>query len=149
MKMPLSARLALSYLAVILVGGDEIVDRMQISVMYFGKRLLDSANWEVGVRYLMGHLKAVREVYGDGWKNEENAGIISEYTHIPVPVVQNSIKPYSEPNGAINETAIEKVQKYFIERGYVDFDQVIPLTQMLDPAFLEETLKRIGTFEEE
>jgi len=146
---PLASNAVKDDLAVILVGGDEIVDRMQISVMYFGKRLLDSANWEVGVRYLMGHLKAVREVYGDGWKNEENAGIISEYTHIPVPVVQNSIKPYSEPNGAINETAIEKVQKYFIERGYVDFDQVIPLTQMLDPGFLEEALKRIGTFEEE
>lgn len=146
---PLASNAVKDDLAVILVGGDEIVDRMQISVMYFGKRLLEPANWEVGVRYLMGHLKAVREVYGDGWKNEDIAAIVSEYTKIPVPVVQNSIKPYSEPNGAINEATIEDVQKYFIERGYVDFDQVIPLSEMLDPTYLDEALKRIGTFKEE
>jgi NitT/TauT family transport system substrate-binding protein len=146
---PLASQAVKDGAAVILVGGDEIVDRMQISVMYFGKRLLDPANWEVGVRYLMGHLKAMREVYGDGWKNEDIAGIVSEYTHIQVPVIQNSVKPYSEPNGAINEATIENVQKYFIERGYVDYDQVIPLSDMLNPDFLEEALKRIGTFDEE
>ena len=146
---PLASQAVKDGAAVILVGGDEIVDRMQISVMYFGKRLLDPVNWEVGVRYLMGHLKAMREVYGDGWKNEDIAGIVSEYTHIQVPVIQNSVKPYSEPNGAINEATIENVQKYFIERGYVDYDQVIPLSDMLNPDFLEEALKRIGTFDEE
>lgn len=145
---PLASSAVKDDLAVVLVGGDEIVDRMQISVMYFGKRLLDPANWEFGVRYLMGHLKAVREVYGDGWKNEEIANIVSEYSHVPAPVIQNSVKPYSEPNGAINEATIENVQKYFIERGYVDFDQVIPLSEMMDRSFLEEALKRISTFEE-
>jgi hypothetical protein len=145
----LAGRAAKDGQAVILIPGDEIVDRMQISVMYFGKRLLDPANWEVGVRYLMGHLKAVREVYGDGWKDEEIAKIVSEYTNMPIPVVQNSVKPYSEPNGAINEKAIENVQKYFIERGYVDFDQVIPLSEMLEPSYLREAMKRIGTFDEE
>jgi NitT/TauT family transport system substrate-binding protein len=149
MTEPLASKAVNDGLAVVLVGGDEIVDRMQISVMYFGKRLLDPANWEVGVRYLMGHLKAVREVYGGGWKNEEIATIVSEYTNMPVPVVQNSIKPYSEPNGAIHDATIENVQRYFIERGYVDYDQVIPLTEMLEPGFLEEALKRIGTFDEE
>lgn len=145
---PLASKAVKDDMAVVLVGGDEIVDRMQISVMYFGKRLLDPANWEVGVRYLMGHLKAVREVYGDGWKNEDIAGIVSKYSNIPIPVVQNSVKPYSEPNGAINEATIENVQKYFIEQGYVDYDQAIPLSEMLVPGFLEEALKRIGTFEE-
>jgi len=141
---PLASQAVKDGAAVILVGGDEIVDRMQISVMYFGKRLLDPAIGKVGVRYLMGHLKAMREVYGDGWKNEDIAGIVSEYTHIPVPVIQNSVKPYSEPNGAINEATIENVQKYFIERGYVDYDQVIPLSDMLNPNFLEEALKRMA-----
>lgn len=149
MTEPLASKAVNDGLAVVLLGGDEIVDRMQISVMYFGKRLLDPANWEVGVRYLMGHLKAVREVYGGGWKDEEIATIVSEYINMPVPVIQNSVKPYGEPNGAINEATIENVQKYFIERGYVDYDQVIPLSEMLEPGFLEEALKRSGTFEEE
>lgn len=145
---PLASKAVNDGLAVVLVGGDEIVDRMQISVMYFGQRLLEPANKEAGVRYLMSHLKAVREVYGDGWKKEDIAPIVSEYTHMPVPVIQNSVKPYSEPNGAINQQAIENVQKYFIERGYVDFDQPIPLSEMMDPSYLEEALKRIGVFEE-
>jgi ABC-type nitrate/sulfonate/bicarbonate transport system substrate-binding protein len=135
--------------AVMLIGGDEIVDRMQISVMYFGKRLLDPANKEIGIRYMMALLKAVRDLQEDGYKDEENAAIISKYTQLPVPVIQNSVKSYSEPNGAINEKSLQDVQEYYISRGYVDYEQPMPLSQMMDPSFLEETLKRIGVFEEE
>jgi NitT/TauT family transport system substrate-binding protein len=134
--------------AVFLIGGDAIVENMQISVMYFGKRLLDPANREAGVRYLMGHLKGVREVYGDGWKKEDVAEIVSEYSHVPVTVVQTSIKPYSEPNGAINEKVIVNLQEYYLAQGYVDYQEVIPLSEITDLSFLEETLERIGVFEE-
>jgi NitT/TauT family transport system substrate-binding protein len=135
--------------AVMLIGGDEIVDRMQISVMYFGKRLLDPANKEIGIRYMMALLKAVRDLQEDGYRDEENAAIISKYTQLPVPVIQNSVKSYSEPNGAINEKSLQDVQEYYISRGYVDYEQPMLFSQMMDPSFLEETLKRIGVFEEE
>jgi NitT/TauT family transport system substrate-binding protein len=145
---PLASRAVGEGDAVVLIGGDAIVENMQISVMYFGKRLLEPANREAGVRYLMGHLKGVREVYGDGWKKAEVAEIVSKYSNVPVPVVQTSIKPYSEPNGAINETVIINLQEYYLAQDYLDYQEVIPLSEITDLSFLEETLERIGVFEE-
>jgi ABC-type nitrate/sulfonate/bicarbonate transport system substrate-binding protein len=44
--------------AVVFMGGDEIAGTIQNGVMYFGQRLLDPANREIAMRFMVAFLKA-------------------------------------------------------------------------------------------
>jgi NitT/TauT family transport system substrate-binding protein len=83
--------------AVVLLEGDEIAGDIQNGVMYFGKRLMDPANKEIGARFLMVYLRGLRELRDENWSNEENLAIISEYTNLPPAVIQSiSLTRHSE-----------------------------------------------------
>lgn len=143
---PASAKSVSDGVAEILVDGDMIVDTPQNGVIYFGKRLLDPANREIGVRYLMAYLKAARDLYGDGWRSDENAAIINKYTQVPIPAIQKGVAYYFDPNGGINTASTESIQQYLFERGYTELEKPLPVEEIIDDTFIEETLQRIGEF---
>jgi NitT/TauT family transport system substrate-binding protein len=145
---PLAGRAIADGLAVVFIEGDEITDTPQNAALYFGKRFLDPANKEAAVRFLVAYLKGARDVYGEGWTSEENMAIFSKYTELPIPVIQKSAPFYTDPNGKINRASTEKVQSYFVSRGYTEFSEPLPLDQVIDESFLEEALERLGQFEE-
>ncbi|MDY6867727.1 MAG: ABC transporter substrate-binding protein, partial [Chloroflexota bacterium] len=122
-------------------------DSIQINSIYFGPRLLDPANREMGVRFLMAYVKGLRDLYVNGM-DEENAAIVNQYTEIPIPAIQQSPPPAVSPDGVLNEVSIEDQMLYFIERGTVEASEPIPLEKFIDHSFLEEALERLGKFEE-
>ncbi len=136
-------------LAVVLIPGDKVTYWPQNGVMAFGKTFLDPANREVAVRFMVAFLKASRDVYQDGWTSDENATIVSQYTNVPIPLIQKGASFYFEPNGRVYQPGVEKVQAYFVNRGYVDFSEALPLDQVIDESYLEEALERIGEVEAE
>ena len=136
-------------LAVELIPGYEVTYWPQNGVMGFGKRLLDPANREAAVRFMVAFLKASRDVYADGWTRDENAAIVNQYTEVPIEVIKRGASFYFEPNGRIYRPGMEKIQAYFVARGYTDFSEPLPLDQVIDESFLEEALERIGEVEAE
>jgi NitT/TauT family transport system substrate-binding protein len=128
-------------------GDQGVIDIHQSSVMYFGKRLIDPANREVAVRFLVGYLKAVRELSGDGWLQEDNLTILSKYTNLPVENVKNSVRSYNDPNGEMFWPSVQRVQNYYLGRGYVEIEQPLSREQMVDDSLLEEVIERIGRVE--
>jgi NitT/TauT family transport system substrate-binding protein len=132
--------------AVVLIPGDKIVDTPQNGVVYFGKRLLDPANREAAVRFLVAYLQGVRDLYGDGWRDEANADIISRHTKVPPPIISKAIAPYCDPNGAINTASTEKIQNYLVRRGYTEFAEPLPLSQVITDTFRSEAVQRLGQF---
>jgi NitT/TauT family transport system substrate-binding protein len=144
---PLAAKAIGSGDAVVLLGGDEIVDNPQNGVIYFGKRLLQGENKEVGIRFLVAYLKAARDLYGDGWLSDENVAAINKYTQTPVETIKKSITYYSDPDGNINQTSVERMQTYLVGRGYTEFSEPLSLSKIIDLKFLDEALERVGKFE--
>jgi NitT/TauT family transport system substrate-binding protein len=144
---PLAGQAVGNGLAAILLDGDEIFDNPQTAVLYYGQRLLKPENHEVGVRFMMAYLNAVRDLQGDGWFNDENVAIISQYTNVPAPAIK-SMAIYFGPNGEINESYIEKIMNYYIDQGYTEFSEPLSLSRILDLSFLEAALSRIGEFGE-
>jgi NitT/TauT family transport system substrate-binding protein len=134
--------------AVVLFNFEEYFKNAQTGVVYFGKRILEPENREVGVRLLVAYLKAVRDLYGEGWTNEENATITSNYTHIPVPAIIHSVEPFIGPNGELNQTFIEDIMMYYFDQGYTELSEPLPLSKIVDSSFMDEAMKRIGNFEE-
>jgi hypothetical protein len=89
-----------------------------------------------------------RDLFGEGWRTEENATIINQYTNVPIPAIQNGVPYYFEPDGQINKASTEKFQEYMVGRGYTEYSDLIPLSEIIDESFLEEALKRLGEFQE-
>jgi NitT/TauT family transport system substrate-binding protein len=145
---PLASRAMGEESAVVLIEGDQIVDTPQNGVLYFGQRFLDPANKEAGIRFLVAYLMAARDLFGEGWRTEENATIINQYTNVPIPAIQNGIPYYFEPDGQINKASTEKFQEYMVGRAYTEYSDLIPLSEIIDESFLEEALKRLGEFQE-
>lgn len=143
---PLAAKSVSDGVAEILIDGDEIVDTPQNGVIYFGKRLLDPANREVGIRYLMAYLKAARDLYGEGWRTDENAAIINKYTQVAIPAIQKGVAFFFDPNGKINTASTESIQRYLFERGYTELEKPLSMDEIIDNSFLDEALNRIGEF---
>ena len=114
----------------------------------FGQRLLDPANREIGVRFLVAYLEAVRDLYGDGWKSDENVEILYKWTEMPIPAIRARGASYKDPNGQTDIAGVLDIQDYHISRGHTDFAEPLSIDQVLDETFLEEALARIGRFEE-
>jgi NitT/TauT family transport system substrate-binding protein len=131
-----------------LVSVVDLVDPYEQGQMYFGKRFLDPANREVAVRFLMGWLKAQRELIEDKRQSEEIANIVLKYTETPVKLWLNQPMSDSSPNGTINMDFAMDVQDFHIERGHVDYTEPLSADQIFDLSFIEEALERLGRAEE-
>ncbi|MDY6867728.1 MAG: ABC transporter substrate-binding protein [Chloroflexota bacterium] len=132
-------------IGVVVAGGG---DTRQVFELFFGQRLLEPANREVGVRFLMAYLKGARDLQNEGWKTEENAAIINKHTEIPIPTIQKVPEYYLDMNGDLNLASLEEQMLYYVGQGYTSFSEPIPVEEFVDTSFLEEALERVGKFEE-
>lgn len=144
---PLAAKAIGAGDAVVLIDGDEIIDSPQNGVVYFGQRFLEKDNEEVGIRFLIAYLQAVRDLYGDGWLSADNLAAINKYTGMPEATIQKSVTYYFDPDAAINQGSVERIQQYLVSRGYTEFSEPISLSDVINLKYLDEALDRLGPFE--
>lgn len=136
-------------IAGLLVEGDDMADNPQVGAVYFGQRLLEPENREVGVRFLVALLQAIRDLQGDAWRsNDEIIDAILTYTTVPEPAIRGGTAFYFEPNGVVNKDSILDQQQYHFERGYTELEEPLSIDQLMDESFLEEALARLGEYEE-
>ncbi|UCG24015.1 MAG: ABC transporter substrate-binding protein [Chloroflexota bacterium] len=130
--------------AVVLLNGDQIVDNPQNGVIYFGQKLLDPANRETAVRFLVAYLMAARELQGDAFRSEDDiVNAIVEWTSVPEPAVRNGVAYYFDPAGAINTASTEDFQAYHVGNGYTEYSEPMPLDAIIVSDFLDEALARL------
>lgn len=137
--------------AEVLVEGDQIADppNPQNGSIYFGQRLLEEENREVGIRFLEAYLKAARDLFGEGWAAQENVAAISTWTEVPPPAIEGGVPYFFEPDGVLNEASLEDIGAYHVGRGSTELDEPLPLDEVIVPSFLDEALSRTGQFEEQ
>lgn len=131
-----------------LIKFSQAVESQQMAVMICGKNLLDPANRETAVRVTMGLIRAFRDLQGDAWReNDEIVAIISRYTGQPEEAVRRSVIPFYEPNGVINQASLIEMQRYYLERGYTDYQDALDTGSLIEVSFQEEALTRLGIVE--
>lgn len=143
---PLAARALRSGEAMVLVGGDDIVDNPQNGVVFFGRRLLEKRTDQTGISLLMALMEGARDLHGDGWQNPENVAILSRYTEIPPPAIQASVPYFVDPNLQLNVDDLVTQQNYLVRRGYVEFDRPLATSEFVDTRFLDAAVRRLGRF---
>jgi NitT/TauT family transport system substrate-binding protein len=117
----------------------------QITVLFVNSAY-SRANPGVEVGLVTGILRASRDLYGEGWNQPENVEILSKYTQLPPDVIQDSVKPYVDPNGRIDLDALDRQQRYFLAHGMLQYSEPIPVANMVDQSSVEDALRRLGEF---
>ncbi len=136
-------------IAGVLIEGDQITEYPQNGVLYYGQRLLEPENHDVGVRFMVAFLRAARDVQGDDWRsNDEIVNAILEYTTVPEPAVRNGVAYYFDPNGEINVSSSKDIQDYHFGRAYTDMEDPLTWDQIFVGSFVEEAVAELGTYEE-
>jgi NitT/TauT family transport system substrate-binding protein len=145
---PLAAGAIGEGIAEVLVAGDQIVDNPQNGVLYFGARMLEPDNREVGVRFLVAYLRAARDLFGEGWREDANVAAINAFTDVPLPAIQNGVPYFFEPDGRVNLESMNDIIQYHVGRGYTEVDEAPSAEDLIVGDFLEEALARLGEFEQ-
>lgn len=147
LPFPIAGKVIADGSAVILLGGDEIAGEIQNGVLYFGQRLLDPANREIAIRFLKGYLTSLRYLIDEGYGNEETLKIISNYTGFDPEVISNSTRSYLDPNCVLLSDSLNDIQNYYVQHGYTDYSQPLPLTSVIDESYREAAVDQLGEYE--
>lgn len=130
--------------AVVMLNGDEITDNPQNGVLYFGKRFLQPENFELAVRFMVAYLRAGREYFYGGYRDEAIAAIVEKFTNVPVEVIVKGPVGFFDPNGEINWASTEKIQAYYLSRGYLELPKPLARSEVIVDTFLKEALERLA-----
>lgn len=144
---PLAAQALGAGHAKVLMAGDLVTENPQLAIISFGPRLLDPNEADVATRFLAAYLRGVRDLVGEGWQQDENVAIISQYTNVPASAVRGGVPPYFDPNGAINGESVSRSQAYFLARGYLEYQTALSVDNVVNAALLEQALERVGRVE--
>lgn len=143
---PLAGRPLADGTAVDLIFLNAILPDDPLSSIYFGQRLLDPANREVGVRFLTALFKAMRDVHGEHWYDDDHIAIYQKYINLPTAVIKNSPTPNFNVHGKHFQEGVMRQQEYYVGRGYTEFDTPLPFEQLFNLDFLDAALERVGEF---
>ena len=141
---PLASRALGAGDAAVLLDGDEVTDWPQNGVIYFGQRMLQPENREIGVRFLVAYLQAARDLHGEGWREDDNVAAINATTNVPAPAIKNGVAYYFDTNGYLHRASTADFQQYHFDRGYTELSAPLPLDQVIIDTFLDEALARLG-----
>jgi NitT/TauT family transport system substrate-binding protein len=113
----------------------------QHSFIMFGPRLLKDR--ELGVRFLMGYLEAVRQ-YNEG-KTERNIEILAKETELAPDIVARACWTAIRGDGMMNPESVLEYEKWAVEQKLLD--EVVPVEKFWDPSLVVEAQKRLQSGE--
>lgn len=130
---------------VISVLADDFVEGITVTYLYMSLPLLNDRP-EIAEGFVRAYLRALRDLDDEGWLNAETAAIIEKYTNVPADVVLRANRPYYDPNGVIPMADIEELQRYFLERGVLEYTEAIDLAPFVDGSLVEKAIEMLGEY---
>ncbi|HLH21692.1 MAG TPA: ABC transporter substrate-binding protein [Chloroflexota bacterium] len=105
------------------------------------------AHPDAAANFMVGYLKGARDLWGPGWKDPANVAIMHKYTDVPVDTIMRSPDSYTDPDGKFNVGSIERLQQYLLERGYLQYKEPIPISQLIDDGPARRAVEQLGPFD--
>jgi NitT/TauT family transport system substrate-binding protein len=104
---------------------------------------------ELAIGFMAGMLRGCRDLWGEDWDSEENLSILNQYTNVPPDLIREAARTWCEPNGEINAGDLDTLQRFFAERGLLEYDEMLPVDSLIDSTFVEAARERVGTVDYE
>jgi NitT/TauT family transport system substrate-binding protein len=115
----------------------------QTQVLLYGEQFVQN-NAEGARRFMLGYLRALRELARSEYRDPTDLPITARYTKLPADVVQRVVPPYADPNGHINVAHLELQQRFFAERGYLTYAEPLALDRFVDTSWLDLAIQQLG-----
>ena len=122
---------------------DSFLDGDQPTAIYYNSGWADK-NPKLAQGFMIGYLKAVRELEKGGWSDSAVLEMLSKYTQVPADVIKEAARPYGEPDGKVNVQSLENQQTFFRAQGRLTYDQPLDLAALIEPKYVQEALKVLG-----
>ena len=114
-------------------------------VVLYGEQFVKN-NDEGARRFMVGYVRALRELARHNMKDLSDAAIIEQYTKLPADVIVRSVAPYIDPDGRMNVAHLEQQQRFFMDRGYQNYREPIDLQRLVDYRYLDAAIQQLGPY---
>jgi ABC-type nitrate/sulfonate/bicarbonate transport system substrate-binding protein len=103
-----------------------------------------TANPELADGFAKAFLRGARDLVGDAWYDETTLAIIEEYTGVPADVVGRASRSYHNPNGVVPAEDLMILQQFFLDRGTLNYSELIDVEQYINPSYAERAVEELG-----
>jgi NitT/TauT family transport system substrate-binding protein len=121
---------------VVSVLSEDFIDGFYATYVYMSTEWMED-NPDLARRFMRAYLRACRDLQGD-YMNEEIAAMVEQYTEVPAPVVMQSRPATFSPDGQIPVENLATLQEYFMERGYLEYEELLDVETFVDQELAEE-----------
>ncbi|HZU04990.1 MAG TPA: ABC transporter substrate-binding protein [Chloroflexota bacterium] len=118
----------------------------QAQVLLYGEQFIRN-NPEGARRFMLGYLRALRDLKRTNYKDPVDAAIIAKYTKLPVEVVLRVVPSYLDGDARINVAHLELQQRFYMERGYLNYREPLDINRFIDYTWLEAALQQLGPYQ--
>jgi NitT/TauT family transport system substrate-binding protein len=116
----------------------------QTTVIFYGTRFVADRP-EVARRWMLAYVRALRDLSGEGWRQPEHLAILSRVTNLPVDLIEEAIAPYWDPDGRVNRDDLQAQQRFYQERGHLQYRDLLPIESMVDETWLDAAIRALGS----
>lgn len=120
---------------------DDFFDGDQATVVYYNERFANERE-EVALRFMKAYLKASRDLY-ENYHDEDNLEILAQYTGLEIDILQTMAKPIHTQDGIVDITNLENQQRFFMERGQLEYDTPLDLSQIVNQEFARRAAEEL------
>jgi NitT/TauT family transport system substrate-binding protein len=132
-------------LAVRWKGMDDLFGTFQSTLIIYSPTMTTQRQ-EVGRRFMIGYLRALRDyqaAFNEGKDLDGVIDILTKYTTIKDPAVYRKIVvPAFSPNGEMNVQSIKDLQQWYVDNGFVQ--NPVQLDEFFDTSYLDYALSVVG-----
>jgi NitT/TauT family transport system substrate-binding protein len=118
----------------------------QSQVLLYGEQFIRN-NPEGARRFLVGYLRALRDLKRADYKDPGDAAIIGQYTKLGPEVVLRVVPTYLDGDARINVAHLDQQQRYYAERGYLNYREPIDLNRFVDTTWLDAAIQQLGHYQ--
>ena len=120
----------------------DVVRGGQILVLVAGPTFLrDRA---VAEAFLRAHLRGLADLTAEGFNSPSVAPSIERYTHVPAATVMKILPEYADPEARINWDSIMDQQRFYLERGYLNYSEPLDLARFVEDGPRQAALAALG-----
>jgi NitT/TauT family transport system substrate-binding protein len=103
-------------------------------------------NPAVVTNFLIGFLKATRDLNMEGFTGPEIMKIMMKYTRVPEEVIKAATMPVVPPNGEFNLDSIMNQQRYHLSRGKITYKDPISVEKFTNRTYMQQALDYLGQY---
>ncbi len=116
-------------------------------MLLYGEQFIRN-NPEGARRFMVGYLRALRDLKRADYKDPGDAAIIAQYTKLAPEVVLRVVPSYLDGDARINVAHLDLQQRYYAERGYLNYKEPLDLNRFIDYTWLDAALQQLGPYQQ-